>query len=60
MHTSDIENHQHRNLLEHRRQQVTDVIVVKNSSVVTTNKLSPPSWWLTNLAISAVFLVAVS
>ena len=29
MYTSDIENRQHRSLLEHRRRQITDVDVVK-------------------------------
>jgi len=29
MYTSDIENRQHRSLLEHRRRQVADVDVVK-------------------------------
>ena len=46
MYTSDVENRQHRSLLEHRRRQTTDCDVVKNSSVVTTTELSLPPRWL--------------
>ena len=48
MYTSDIENRQHRSLLEHRRIGIGKppyVDVVKNSSVVTTTELSPPLQW---------------
>ena len=35
MYTSDIENRQHGSLLEHRRQQITDVDVVKKQDSQT-------------------------
>jgi len=31
MYTSDVENRQHRSMLEHRRRQIADIDFVKNS-----------------------------
>jgi len=49
MYTSDIENQQHRSLLEHQCRQIANVDVVKNNIVVMTTKLSPPPRWLATI-----------